>query len=176
MRIHIVFFIFEIFRLQQAEISSSNQKSQLKVQENLCQKLLFLHQLTHNMTADCSLNYHFSTWKFQAPWGEHEKNMLCTQFLSVSVLTFRTTYVINMFFPMFSQYSPMFSTCSELGIFMYWTGNSLDNLLLYCGLVDARIRIPKKIYLYLIATGFFFPVKNKLDLAKLQFKVQMDKA
>ena len=39
---------------------------------NLCQKLLFLHQLTHNMTADCSLNCKFNTWKFQAQtWGEH---------------------------------------------------------------------------------------------------------
>ena len=31
------------------------------VQVNLCQKLLFLHQLTHNMTTDCILNYKFST-------------------------------------------------------------------------------------------------------------------
>ena len=31
------------------------------VQVNLCQKLLFLHQLTHNMTTDCSLNYNFNT-------------------------------------------------------------------------------------------------------------------
>ena len=29
------------------------------------------------------------------------------------------------------------SECSELGIFMYWTGNSMNNLLSYCGLVDA---------------------------------------
>ena len=36
-----------------------------KVQVNLCQKLLFLHQLTHNMTTYCSLNYKFNTWKFQ---------------------------------------------------------------------------------------------------------------
>jgi len=28
---------------------------------NLCQKLLFLHQLTHDMTTDCSLNYKFNT-------------------------------------------------------------------------------------------------------------------
>ena len=42
------------------------------IQVNLCQKLLFLHQLTHNMTTDCSLNYKFNTWKFQAQtWGEH---------------------------------------------------------------------------------------------------------
>ena len=33
----------------------------LLLQVNLCQKLLFLHQLTHNMTTDCSLNYHLST-------------------------------------------------------------------------------------------------------------------
>ena len=31
------------------------------VQVNLCQKLLFLHQLTHNMTTDCSLSYKFNT-------------------------------------------------------------------------------------------------------------------
>ena len=42
------------------------------LQVNLCQKLLFLHQLTHNMTTDCSLNYKFNTWKFQAQtWGEN---------------------------------------------------------------------------------------------------------
>ena len=41
-------------------------------QVNLCQKLLFLNQLAHNMTRDCSLNYKFNTWKFQAQtWGEH---------------------------------------------------------------------------------------------------------
>ena len=36
------------------------------------------------------------------------------------------------------------SECSELEIFMYWTGNSIDNLLSYCGLVDARISAFKK--------------------------------
>jgi len=46
------------------------EKRPIKV--NLCQKLLFLHQLTHNMTADCSLNYKRNTWKFQAQtWREH---------------------------------------------------------------------------------------------------------
>ena len=41
------------------------------------------------------------------PSSEHVENMLWTQIVS----TFRTIYVHN-----------MFSTCSELGIFMYWTG------------------------------------------------------
>ena len=31
------------------------------IQVNLCQKLLFLHQLTQNITTDCSLRYQFST-------------------------------------------------------------------------------------------------------------------
>ena len=44
----------------------------LNIQVNLFQKHLFLYQLTHNMTKDCSLNYEFSTWKFQA------QNMLRT--------------------------------------------------------------------------------------------------
>ena len=40
--------------------------STLLVQVNLFQKYLLLHQLTHNMTKDCPLNYQFSTWKIQA--------------------------------------------------------------------------------------------------------------
>ena len=57
--------------------------------------------------------------------------MLCTQI--VFVLTFRTIHVHNMFSP-----------CSELGIFIYWACNSKNNLLSYCGLVDARISASKK--------------------------------
>ena len=33
----------------------------------------------------------------------------------------------------------MYTTCSELVVFMYWTGKLMNNLLSYCGLVDARI-------------------------------------
>ena len=40
-------------------------RCRLCLQVYLCQKLLFLHQLTHNITTDCSLNYKFNTWKFQ---------------------------------------------------------------------------------------------------------------
>ena len=43
-------------------------------------------------------------------------------------LTFKTIYVQNMFWERV-----------ELGIFINWAGNSTDNLLSYCGLVDARI-------------------------------------
>ena len=53
-----------------------------EVQANLCQKLTFLHQLIHNMTTDCLLNYKFNTWTFQAQtWGEHVvyRNGFCTQ-------------------------------------------------------------------------------------------------
>ena len=50
------------------------------VQVNLCQKLLFLHQPTHNMTTDCSLYYKFNTWKFQAQtWGEHVVYRNCSE-------------------------------------------------------------------------------------------------
>ena len=35
-------------------------------------------------------------------------------------------------------------TCSELGIFMYRTCNSMNNLSSYCGLVDAKIRASDK--------------------------------
>ena len=73
------------------------------VQVNLCQKLLFLHQLTHNITIDCSWNYH--------------KNYKCRT-LAEHVL-------------------PMFCACS-------FYGNSMNNLLSYCGLVDARISASEK--------------------------------
>ena len=38
----------------------------------------------------------------------------------------------------------MRTTCSELVVFMYRTGKSMNNLLSYCGLVDARIRASNK--------------------------------
>ena len=38
----------------------------------------------------------------------------------------------------------MFSPCSELGIFMYWTCNSMNNLSSYYVLVDAQIRASDK--------------------------------
>ena len=48
------------------EFGSSEKKTESKIkseidnllQVNLFQELLFLHQLTHNMTKDCSCNYH----------------------------------------------------------------------------------------------------------------------
>ena len=39
---------------------NENEKFKSSVQVNLCQKILFLHQLTHNMTTDCSWIYQFS--------------------------------------------------------------------------------------------------------------------
>ena len=38
----------------------------------------------------------------------------------------------------------VYTTSSELGIFMYWTCNSMDNLPTYCGLVDASISASDK--------------------------------
>ena len=56
------------------------------VQINFCQKLLFLYQLTHNMKTDCSLNYKFNTWKFQAQtWGEHVVYKNCWMSETISV-------------------------------------------------------------------------------------------
>ena len=38
----------------------------------------------------------------------------------------------------------MFSPCSELVVFMYSTGKSMNNHLSYCGLVDAKLRASGK--------------------------------
>ena len=37
----------------------------------------------------------------------------------------------------------MYTTCSELVVFMYWTGKSINNLS-FCGLVDVRINASDK--------------------------------
>ena len=109
------------------------------VQVNLCQKHLFLYQLTHNMTTDCSLNYEFSTWKFQT------QNILCAK--------------IVFLFLFWDSEQFMCTTCSELGIFMYWTRNSMNNLSSYCGLVDARISASDK---YLHVKHTFWTVNRNI--------------
>ena len=58
-------------------------------------------------------------------FAEHGENMLCTKIVLNVKNDFCTQHVLPRF---------------ELGIFMYWTCNSINNLSLYCGLVDAKIR------------------------------------
>ena len=52
----------------------------------------------------------------------------------------KTTYVHNMF----SNVLSIFWACSELAIFMHWTGDSINNLLSCCGLVDVRTNANEK--------------------------------
>ena len=51
-------FLQDFFTISLHVFSPSPGQKQNKVQLNVCQKLLFLHQLTHNMTTDCSRNCH----------------------------------------------------------------------------------------------------------------------
>ena len=105
--------------------------SKVYLQVNLCQKHLFSHQITHNITKVCSSIYQFNTWKLQA---QNMGRTCCAHKLFfVFVLTFRTIFAHNMFSPY-----------SELVVFMYWTGKSMNNLLSYCGLVDPRISASDK--------------------------------
>ena len=56
------------------------------------------------------------------------------------------TYCVQKLFWMSKTISvhDMFSPCSELGIFIYWTCNSMNNLSSYCWLVDTKIRASDK--------------------------------
>ena len=90
----------------------------------VCQKHLFLHQLTLSMTSDCSLNYEFSTRKF------HAQNMLRTRWEHI-------VYINCSEF----QNKKQFGT-QHVNIF--WTRNSMNNLLSDCGLVDTRISASEK--------------------------------
>ena len=62
-------------------------------------------------------------------FAEHGENMLCTKI----VLNVRNNFCTHHVLPRF-----------ELGIFMYWTCNSMNNLSSYYGLVDAKIRASDK--------------------------------
>ena len=62
-------------------------------------------------------------------FAENGENMLCTKF----VLNFRNNFCAQYVLPSF-----------ELGIFMYWTCNSINNQPSHCGLVDAKIRASDK--------------------------------
>ena len=62
-------------------------------------------------------------------FAEHGENMLCTKI----VLNVRNNFCTQHVLPRF-----------ELGIFMYWTCNSMNILSSYCGLVDAKIRASDK--------------------------------
>ena len=75
-------------------------------------------------------------------FAEHGKNMLCTKI----VLNVRNNFCRQHVLPRF-----------ELGIFMYCTCNSMNNLSSYCGLVDAKIRASDK----------DLPVTIRLRLLKL---------
>ena len=86
-----------------------------EVQVNLFQKPSFLHQLTHSMTRDCSLNSPKNTSSQHVMYTNccfcfDIQNNICTQ------------HVVN----------------------LYFGGNSMNNLLSYCGLVDAKIRTSDK--------------------------------
>ena len=48
------------FEISSEMDDTENLSSPSCLQVNLCQKLLFLYQLTHNMITDCSLNYKFN--------------------------------------------------------------------------------------------------------------------
>ena len=50
------------------------------------------------------------------------------------------TCCVHRLFWISKQKQIVYTTCSELGIFMYWTGDSMNNLMSYCGLVNAKIR------------------------------------
>ena len=101
----------------------------LPVQVNFCQKRLFSHQLTQNMAKDCTLIYQFNTWKLQA---QNMGRTCCVQKLFWT-LKQKTNLCAQHVLP-----------CSELVVFMYWTGKSMNNLLSYCGLVDVRINASDK--------------------------------
>ena len=67
----------------------------------------------------------------------------------------------------------MFSPCSELGISMYRTCNSMNNLSSYCGLVDAKIRASDKDLP--VTCSWRFLRSNTLEQSKLEEVIGIQK-
>ena len=78
----------------------SNKRLSVFVQVNLCQKLLFLHQLTHNMWTDCSLFMKIVS-------SEYLQNM-CTHIFADLQYTPLWTDLVKMFFRKLRQVSSFF--------------------------------------------------------------------
>ena len=108
----------EIPKLQEIFFSKCRtMKLRMLVQVNLFQKPSFLHQLTHNMTRDCSL---ISSEKYK----------------------FRTSCVQKLFFCF--RFDIQNNICTQCVLKLYFLYNSMNNLLSYCGLTDARMRASEK--------------------------------
>ena len=71
-----IFLFYEFSGFLNRTILYFLKKKKLLLQVNLCQKLIFLHQLIYNMTTDCSWNYH-EHYK-RRTWAEHVFPMFCT--------------------------------------------------------------------------------------------------
>ena len=81
-------------------------------------------------------------------FGEHGEYMLCTEIILNVKNNFCTQQVLSMFWN---------------GIFMYWTCNSMNNLLSYCRLVDAKIRASDKglpVMRLIFSFLFLYPTKK----------------
>ena len=76
-------------------------------------------ELTHNMTTDCSLIPDFSTRKIQV------ENPLCTKIVFLFLFWHTKQF--------------LYTTCSQLVIFLYRSRESMNNLSSYCGLTDSRM-------------------------------------
>ena len=97
-RVQAIFFPSVVLSYDRTTVRWKLQPSTYLLQVNLFQKRLFLHQLTHNRTTDCSLIIDFSTRKIQA------QNMLCTKI----VLNAKTK----------TKKQCMYTTCPELVVFV----------------------------------------------------------
>ena len=78
-----------------------------------------MHELTQNMTTDCSLNYKFNTRKFQA---ENRERTCCVEKL---ILTFRTIHVHNMFSPCSAKIR---ATDKDLPVLLSFSSDYFENI------------------------------------------------
>ena len=93
------------------------------------------------MTKDCALNYEFCTWKLQAQYM-HVVYINCSECQNKNK-KLCTEIVICFCFDIESNLCTQ-HVSTELVVFMYRTRNSMNNLLSYCWLVDARINATEK--------------------------------
>ena len=93
-----------------------NSKIMLVIQVNLFQKPSFLHLLSHNFSRDCSLN---------SPKNTNSQHVV---YKNVCFFCFDIQNNI----------------CTQNVLILYFSRNSMNNFLSYCGLTDLRMRASEK--------------------------------
>ena len=125
---------------------------------------------------DCNQDYYHSQYRLRPDYDENMDTMkdrnnydqyICSVQYMKTTCSEHIVYINCFECQNKNKKQFMYITCSEHVVFMYWTGKSMNNLLSYCGLVDARTSAAKKdLHLHFKSSSVYFLNKNPFTCSK----------